>query len=436
MATTTKRIRVTELDFTEIKNNLKSYLKAQPKFADYNFEGSAINTLLDVLAYNTHYSAVYSNMVANEMFLDSAVKRDSIVSLAKHLGYTPRSSTAPTAVINVTINSPAGSPATLTMPSGTTFSTQVNGTSYSYVTQSDLTIVPSSGVYTFTNVNIKEGTSIRYEYTKDSADFNQRFLIQDDRADTSTLKVLVQNSTTDATTTTFTRAENILDVKDTSEVYFLNAVEDGQYEVTFGDGILGKALSDGNIIVLEYLITNEETSNGAKTFTLSSTVGGTTNATITTVSNSQGGAVRETLDSIKFNAPKYYSSQNRAVTAEDFKVILPKLYGNVDSMQVWGGEDNDPPIYGKVFLSIKPVTGTTLTETTKASITKDIFTGDGSTQTFTMSITPSDENNIVVYIDGVMQEPDQNYSISGTTIDFGEAAHTGARISVLHGFAD
>ena len=285
MATTTKRIRVTELDFTEIKNNLKSYLKAQPKFADYNFEGSAINTLLDVLAYNTHYSAVYSNMVANEMFLDSAVKRDSIVSLAKHLGYTPRSSTAPTAVINVTINSPAGSPATLTMPSGTTFSTQVNGTSYSYVTQSDLTIVPSSGVYTFTNVNIKEGTSIRYEYTKDSADFNQRFLIQDDRADTSTLKVLVQNSTTDATTTTFTRAENILDVKDTSEVYFLNAVEDGQYEVTFGDGILGKALSDGNIIVLEYLITNEETSNGAKTFTLSSTVGGTTNATITTVSN-------------------------------------------------------------------------------------------------------------------------------------------------------
>ena len=373
MATTTKRIRVTELDFTEIKNNLKLYLKSQPKFADYNFEGSAMNTLLDVLAYNTHYNAVYSNMVANEMFLDSAVKRDSIVSLAKHLGYTPRSSTAPSAVINVTINSPAGSPATLTMPSGTTFSTQVNGTSFSYVTQSDLTIVPSSGVYTFTNVNVKEGTSIRYEYTKNSADTNQRFLIQDDRADTSTLKVSVQNSTTDATVTTFTRAENILDIKDTSEVYFLNAVEDGQYEITFGDGVLGKALSDGNIVVLEYLITNEDTSNGAKTFTLSSTVGGTTNATVTTVSNSQGGAIREGLDSIKFNAPKYYSSQNRAVTAEDFKVILPQLYGNVDSMQVWGGEDNDPPIYGKVFLSIKPVTGTTLTETTKASITKDIL---------------------------------------------------------------
>ena len=178
----TNKLVVSDFDFDNIKQNLKSFLQDQPEFSDYNFEGSGFAVLLDTLAYNTHYSAVYSNMVANEMFLDSAVKRDSIVSLAKHLGYTPRSSTAPTAVINVTINSPAGSPATLTMPSGTTFSTQVNGTSYSYVTQSDLTIVPSSGVYTFTNVNVKEGTSIRYEYTKDSADFNQRFLIQDDRA--------------------------------------------------------------------------------------------------------------------------------------------------------------------------------------------------------------------------------------------------------------
>ena len=372
MAQTTKRINVSEVDFTSIKSNLKTYLTSQDAFKDYNFEGSAMNTLLDVLSYNTHYNAVYANMVANEMFLDSAVKRDSVVSLAKHLGYTPNSSTSPTARINVTVNSPVGAPPQLTMPKGTVFRSRVSENNYQFVTTSDVTIVPTEGVYTFTNIDLREGTLLQLFYTKNST-LTQRFIIPEENVDTSTISVKVQNSVTDLTTTTFTKAENILDIKNTSNVYFLNGIENGQYEITFGDNVLGKSLDDGNIIILEYIVSNEDEANGASAFTLATEIGGSTNATITTVINAQNGGPRETVDSIKFNAPKFYSAQNRAVTAEDYKVILPKLYNNVDTMQVWGGEDNDPPVYGKVFMSIKPKTGRSLTTSTKDSIKNDIL---------------------------------------------------------------
>ncbi len=372
MAQTTKRINVSEVDFTSIKSNLKTYLTSQDAFKDYNFEGSAMNTLLDVLSYNTHYNAVYANMVANEMFLDSAVKRDSVVSLAKHLGYTPNSSTSPTARINVTVNSPVGAPAQLTMPKGTVFRSRVSENNYQFVTTSDVTIVPTEGVYTFTNIDLREGTLLQLFYTKNST-LTQRFIIPEENVDTSTIAVKVQNSVSDLTATTFTKAENILDIKNTSTVYFLNGIENGQYEITFGDDVLGKSLDDGNIIILEYIVSNEDEANGASAFTLATEIGGSTNATITTVINAQNGGPRETVDSIKFNAPKFYSAQNRAVTAEDYKVILPKLYNNVDTMQVWGGEDNDPPVYGKVFMSIKPKTGRSLTTSTKDSIKNDIL---------------------------------------------------------------
>jgi len=372
MAQTTKRINVSEVDFTSIKSNLKTYLTSQDAFKDYNFEGSAMNTLLDVLSYNTHYNAVYANMVANEMFLDSAVKRDSVVSLAKHLGYTPSSSTSPTARINITVNNPVGAPAQLTMPKGTVFRSRVSDNNYQFVTTADVTIVPTEGVYTFTNIDLREGTLLQLFYTKNSA-LTQRFIIPEPNIDTSVLSVKVQNSVSDLETRTFTKAENILDIKNTSNVYFINGVENGQYEITFGDGVLGTALDDGNIIILEYIVSNEDEANGASTFTLATAVGGSTNATITTVINAQNGGPRETVDSIKFNAPKFYSAQNRAVTAEDYKVILPKLYNNVDTMQVWGGEDNDPPVYGKVFMSIKPKTGRALTTSTKDAIKNDIL---------------------------------------------------------------
>jgi len=392
MAQTTKRLRVTELDFNDIKTNLKSYMKSQETFKDYDFEGSAMNTLLDVLSYNTHYNAVYANMVANEMFLDSAVKRDSVISLAKHLGYTPRSSTSSEARINVTINSPAGAPTTLTMPKGTVFRSRVNDVNYQFVTTSDVTIVPTEGVYTFTNIDIKEGTLLNLQYTKDSLDPAQRFLLTDENIDTSTIAVKVQTSVADVTQRTFSKANDFLEVTSQSEVYFLDAVENGYYELSFGDNVLGKALDDGNIVIIEYIVCNEDEANGANAFTLQSSVGGSTNATITTVINSQNGAARESIESIKFNAPKSYSAQNRAVTAEDYKIILPKLYNNVDTMQVWGGEDNDPPIYGKVFLSIKPKTGRTLTTSTKDGIKNSVLAGKNM-----VSITP--EIIDPVYID-------------------------------------
>jgi hypothetical protein len=383
MAQTTNRLRVTELDFDEIKTNLKTYMKSQSEFADYDFEGSAMNTLIDVLSYNTHYNAVYANMVANEMFLDSAVKRDSVVSLAKHLGYTPRSSTASTARLNITINSPTGNPSSLTMNKGTIFRSRVNGSNYQFVTTADVTIIPTEGVYTFTNIDVKEGTLLKSLFTKDSGLSSQRFLLQDDKVDTSTIKVTIQNSVTDLTQRSFTKADNILDIKASSEVYFMNVVEGGATEISFGDGVLGKALDDGNIIIVEYIVCNEALANGADAFTLQSSVGGSTNATITTVIKSENGSERESTRSIKFNAPKSYSAQNRAVTAEDYKVVLPKLYNNIDAMQVWGGEDNDPPIYGKVFISIKPKTGDSLTTSTKDSIKNTILSGKNM-----VSITP------------------------------------------------
>tara|TARA_Y100000389_G_scaffold96329_1_gene92996 strand:- start:1856 stop:3823 length:1968 start_codon:yes stop_codon:yes gene_type:complete len=383
MAQTTNRLRVTELDFDEIKTNLKTYLKSQSEFADYDFEGSAMNTLVDLLSYNTHYNAVYANMVSNEMFLDSAVKRDSVVSLAKHLGYTPRSSTASSARVNITINSPSGNPSSLTMTKGTVFRSRVNGVNYQFVTTSDVTIIPTEGVYTFTNIDIKEGTLLKSLFTKDSGLASQRFILDNENIDTSTIKVRVQSSAVDLTQRSYTKAENILDIKADSEVYFLNVVENGATEISFGDGVLGKALLDGNIIIAEYIVCNEELANGADTFTLQSAVGGSTNATITTVIKSENGSARESTRSIKFNAPKSYSAQNRAVTAEDYKVILPKLYNNIDAMQVWGGEDNDPPIYGKVFISIKPKTGDSLTTSTKDTIKNTVLAGKNM-----VSITP------------------------------------------------
>jgi len=254
MAQTTSRLRVTELDFNNIKTNLKSYLSSQDEFKDYNFEGSAMNTLLDVLSYNTHYNAIYANMVANEMFLDSAVKRDSVISLAKHLGYRPRSSTAATARINVTINSPTGNPSSLTMTKGTVFRSRVNDANYQFVTTSDVTIIPTEGVYTFTNIDVKEGTLLTLQYTKNSADPAQRFLLNDRNIDVSTLKVKVQNSVADLTTSTYVEADDFLEVKSDSEVFFLDAVENGFYELSFGDDVLGKSLSDGNIIIIEYIV--------------------------------------------------------------------------------------------------------------------------------------------------------------------------------------
>jgi len=360
------KLEVSELDFDNIKSNLKTFLQNQSEFQDYDFEGSGFAVLLDVLAYNTHYLGFNANMLANEMYLDSADIRKNIVSLAKMLGYTPTSPKAPTASIDILVNNASGT--SITMAKGTTFTTSVDGTSYQFVTNAAHTITPSSGVYRFSSIPVYEGTLVTFKYTVDSSDPDQRFIIPSVNADTSTLRVQIQNSVSDTTTATWTKASGFTSLDDTSKVYFLQEGEDGKFEVYFGDGIIGQSLSDGNIVILEYIVTNKVEANGASTFTLSGSVGGFTNVTITTVSSAQGGAEAQTKESIRYNAPLQYARQDRAVTTSDYETLVQELYPNAQSVSAWGGEDDETPVYGVVKIAIKAASGSTLTTTTKESI--------------------------------------------------------------------
>ena len=360
-------LQITDLDFDDIKNNLKTFLSRQTEFTDYDFEGSGMNILLDILAYNTHYSAFHANMLANEMFLDSAQTRSAVVSHAKHVGYTPRSARASTARVNITVNNVTGV-STLTMNKGATLTTSVDDTTYQFVVNQATSITPTNGVFTFTSVPIYEGTLVTERYTANTSDADQRFIINNINADTTTLKVTVQNSSSDTTTNTYTLNTSLTDVTSTSRVYFLQEVEDQKFEVFFGDDVFGKAIENGNIVTLEYIVCNTDEANGASSFSFSGTIGGFSNITVTTAANASGGALPETVKSIKFNAPRRYSSQNRAVTSADYKAIVQDVYANVQSIQVWGGEDNNPPTYGRVFIAIKPTSGVTLTNSVKQSI--------------------------------------------------------------------
>jgi len=362
MATKTQ---VTELDFDDIKNNLKTYMKNQSEFSDYNFEGSGLTQIIDLLAYNTHYLAMNANMALNEAFLDTATLRSSVVSHAKTLGYTPRSVRAPVAFIDVTLNDQTLT--TATVDKGTKFTTQVDGTTYGFVVNQSVTTTPSNGILRFSNLPIYEGSLVTAKYTVDNSNLEKRYLLTDKRADTTTLKVSVQNSASDTTTTTYNLANDISQVTATSKVYFLQEIEDGKFEVYFGDDVVGTKLSDGNIVILEYIVTNKSAANGARLFSGTS-VGGVTDITIATLVEAQGGADEETIQSIKYNAPLDYASQGRAVTTEDYKVIVPTVYADTQAIQVWGGEDNNPPRYGQVYISLKTKSGTNLTQAQKDTI--------------------------------------------------------------------
>jgi len=364
------KLEISELDFDGIKSNLKTFLSQQNEFTDYDFEGSGMSVLLDTLAYNTHYLAYNANMLANEMYLDSADLRSSVVSLAKQVGYTPTSCTSATATLNVLVNEASG--ASLTMSRGTKFTTTVDGQSYSFVNNSDVSIAPASGVYQFSNLVVYEGSYLNFKYTANTSDIDQRFIIPNDSVDTITLSVKVQESSSDATTKTYKLATGIVSIDDESEVYFLQEVEGGRFEVYFGDGVLGKSIADGNIVILDYINCNRDAPNGASSFTLSGTVGGFSSATVTTVGNAAGGTGLESIASIKYNAPRDYSAQDRAVTAEDYKTLVKSLYANAQSVQVYGGEDAAIPDYGKVYISIKAKSGSNLTVATKESLVKSL----------------------------------------------------------------
>ena len=360
------KLVVSDYDFDSIKTNLKSFLQGQVQFQDYDFDGSSISILLDILSYNTHYLAYLANMSTNELYLDSADIRNNIVSLAKMIGYTPSSPRAPMASIDITVNN--GSGASITMLKGTVFTTSVDDVSYQYVTNVDTTITPVDGVYKFSEVPIYEGSLVTFKYTVDSTDVDQKFTIPSAAADTSTLLVKVQNSSSDTTTATYSLAGGYNNVTSTSKVYFIQESKDGKYEVYFGDGINGKALADGSIVILEYIVTNKTVSNSASSFTLSGNLGGFTNVTIATVSSSQGGSESETDESIRHNAPLQYGAKDRAVTTTDYETLVKSIYPNALSVSAWGGEDDETPRYGIVKIAIKAASGSTLTDTTKADI--------------------------------------------------------------------
>jgi hypothetical protein len=377
MAGANSNIQLTDLDFNTIKNNLKTYLQSQDTLKDYNYEGSALSVLLDVLAYNTQYNAYYLNMVANEMFLDTALQRSSVVSQAKLMNYVPKSAIAPTAIINLNINQV--SDPTLTLPKFTPFMSEaIDGINYTFVTTDSYTSTVDLGTNraTFTNVVLKQGIPASISYTVNSTtNPKYNFILPTENIDTTTLQVLVQQSTTNTAVEIYKAAENYLTLDGNSLVYFLQENVSGSYNVSFGDGILGKKLTDGNIVLISYITTSGSDSYGANNFVLMGSVGGYSSATITPVSSTTKGTLRESIDSIKYQAPKSYSSQKRAVTKEDYITVIQQnnLGYSFDAVNVWGGQENDPPVYGQVFVAIKPSGAYVLSATQKERLIADVI---------------------------------------------------------------
>ena len=369
------RLNVTELDFDSIKNNLRNFLRQQSEFQDYDFEGSGLTVLLDVLAYNTHYNAYYLNMIANESFLDSASLRNSVVSHAKTVGYTPRSTRAARAVVTITVQTNDSTPGTLNIPRGYVFlSSQLDGVSYRFVTLESYTASKVGTTYTFPNVVIYEGQLVSYSYTNSiSTNPKQLFTIPDSNVDTSTLRIDVRQSVANTDTVVYSTSADALEVQSSSTVYFLQEGNDSQYQVYFGDGVLGKNIPDGGVVTMQYLVTNGAASNQSNNFTSTTTIGGFSNIVINSTLAASGGAARETVDEIKFAAPLNLLSQNRAVTKNDYIRLIQQKYPAFEAVNVWGGEENDPPIFGKVFVAAKPKLGFEISETEKDFVKNSIL---------------------------------------------------------------
>jgi len=359
-------LNVSELDFDKIQTNLKTHLQAQTEFQDYDFDGSNLATLVDALAYATHYNGVYANAAVNESFLDSAQVRNSIVSHAKAIGYTPSSATAPSATIKLVFNTATSA---VTIDKGTKFNGTYQGTSYSFVTTDAYTATNDTGVYTI-DMPISQGEYYTKTYTwLDST--NQRFVLNEDDIDRSTISVRVNGDYW------VLNEGDISNLDGDSKVFFVQENHDGQSEVYFGpdSGLFGARPTNNNSITISYVRTKGAASNGTTTFSIPGLVGGfdAQDITITTVDASSLGSDAEDIEDIRFRAPKNYERQGRAVTAEDYKAVISDRFGDVEAINVWGGEDNDPPKYGKVLISIKPTVGEELSPITKAKIVDEIL---------------------------------------------------------------
>lgn len=371
--------QVANLDFDQIKTALKEYLRAQSDFTDYDFDGSALSTLIDTLAYNTYYTAFNTNMVVNELFLESATLRDNVVALAKQLGYRAKSITSPVAYITFTVTYGVSTLDTeLFLKKGTGFVTSYDNNIYQYVVLDDVKAQVINNVAVFTNVPVREGTQLTNTYTVNTSLKSQRFIIDNQNVDTNTIRVKVY-PTGGSYSEEYFASTNILDINETSEIFFLDEIDDDRYEIFFGDGVLGKALPNGARVEVSYLTTTGPESNGVKVFVFSGVLENPNgvspnsfNVTVNSVVAAAGGEDKESISKIKYNAPKTYAAQNRAVTSNDYDALIRNIYPSVSDIIIFGGEDQVPPQYGKVFIAIKPEDASYLTSITKQEIKDEL----------------------------------------------------------------
>ena len=374
-------VNFTDLDFDQIKSSLKDYLRENSNFTDYDFEGSNLSNIIDVLAYNTYISSYNANMVSNEVFLDSATLRENVVALARNIGYTPRSRTAARAIISFFVDTTGFTtkPVTLTLKKGivTTSASVFGSESYSFCIPSDVTVPVVDGIATFSNVTIYEGTFLTSNFTVSSETPAppSRYTLTNSYIDTSTLEVTVRDTQSSTSTKKYVFSDTLIEVTDTSRVYFLQEGEDQRYELIFGDGVFGEKLKSLNYIEVSYITTSGEAANGVSSFNFNGRIVDNNNnlistgiSILSTVSESVGGKEIESIDSIKRFAPKIYSTFNRAVTAGDYEALIPKIYPETQSVSVFGGEELSPPQYGKVFVTIKPYYGPYVPDSIKTNL--------------------------------------------------------------------
>ena len=417
-------IRITELDFVGIKNNIKDYLSTVTEFKDFDFDGSNLSNLIDILAYNTFYNGYYVNMVANEMFLDTSILRESVLSRAKELNYVPRSATAGYAAVDLTIAFP-GSPSSVTIPKGTTFTAESSGRTFTFATLEAATALPFGTSYKAENVHIFEGELLSFTYQEHDETNPPKYVIPNDNVDINNLDIIVKNSTSDNTITRFNKALTVLGVSSTDPVYYLEGYTGNQYRLVFGDGVFGRKLKTGNIVTVNYCATNGDEANGADVFTYESGITGADSVVVTTKAAVSGGAFEESIESIKFNAPRHYATQDRAVTANDYRLILASKFPTLKAIKAYGGEEANPPQYGKVFIAIRPSIGETLTSVEISNILG--FLKDKSV----IGIKPEIVDPNYIYLDfvySVVFDPDKTTGTVGTItnkvankiIEFGE----------------
>ena len=380
----TRPSNLTTLDFEEIKESIKSYLRTRSEFTDYDFEGSTLSYLLDILAYNTYYSAFNANLAVNELFLSTSTIRDNVVNILKYFNYTPDSISASKAVVNINLIVPqiedGEYPNTATLKAGSVLASRIDNESFIFSIVENVTVPVNSitGQATWNNLTVFEGQLLDYEYVVDKTDTTQRFVIPNENVDISTLKVYVRQSENSTVRNNYVKAQTIIDLDSKDRVYFLQEVEDLRYEVYFGDGVFGRESVDGEVVEFNYIQTQGSAANNAGSFSFTGTVVDavgrdiTSEATITVVSKSSGGVAAESLEKIKFKAPRQFSTQNRAVTSKDYENIFRQIYSDTDDVIAYGGEELDPPQYGKVYLAVKTKTGLNIDTNTKRNLVRSL----------------------------------------------------------------